>query len=220
MGRSTAQEQPPKPRRFRRIATLVIALALVAAVLLPIVTAVVVITTSRDDSRRVADTIIVLGAAQDNGEPRDVFAARLDHAAALYEDGVADHIITVGGKAPGDRFTEAEAGKAYLVDAGVPSGDITAVGEGRNTFDSLVGAAELMSDEGWCTATLVSDPWHMLRSRTMARDLGMDAVTSPTRSGPTVRLSQSGRYIVRETAAQLTYLLTALQVEPVVDGCN
>jgi uncharacterized SAM-binding protein YcdF (DUF218 family) len=95
------------------------------------------------------------------------------------------------------------------------------VGEGRDTLTSLEAGAREMDDRGWCTAVLVSDPWHMLRSRTMARDLGMDAVTSPTRTGPTDQPRSALRYIVRETAAQMAYLgLERRDVAPVVGGCG
>jgi len=56
---------------------------------------------------------------------------------------------------------------------------------------------------------LVSDPWHSFRARTMAGDLGLEAWTAPTHSGPVVqeRVTQL-RYIVRETGALLYYRLT------------
>ena len=81
-----------------------------------------------------------------------------------------------------------------------------AVGEGRNTLQSLEALSRTMADNGWRSAVLVTDPWHSLRSRRMARDLGLDAVTSPTRSGPSVQTrSTEARYIARETAAYLVY---------------
>ena len=56
---------------------------------------------------------------------------------------------------------------------------------------------------------IVSDPWHSLRARTMAGDFGLDAGTSPTRSGPIVQTRQiQARSIVREGAALLHYRLT------------
>jgi hypothetical protein len=48
----------------------------------------------------------------------------------------------------------------------------------------------------------VSDPWHEFRSREMAEALGLDANTSPTRTGPIVlERSTEIKSIVRETAA-------------------
>jgi len=59
------------------------------------------------DERTPADAIVVMGAAQYDGRPSPVFAARLDHAIALYHDGVASRLIVTGGKREGDRTTEA-----------------------------------------------------------------------------------------------------------------
>ena len=55
---------------------------------------------------------------------------------------------------------------------------------------------------------LVTDPWHCLRSRTMARDLGIQADTSPERTGPAVASRGTEiRYIARETEAYIYYKL-------------
>ena len=178
--------------------------ALVVAVLLVVAgTAVSIWWTARQDDRPRSDAIIVLGASQFDGRPSSVFKARLQHARALWEDGVAPRVVTVGGSRPGDRTTEAEAGAAFLEDRGV---DVVAVPEGRNTLESLEAVEGLMTEQGWSSAVLVTDPWHSLRSRTMARDQGIDAETSPTRAGPSVRTRGTQlRYIARETAAYLYY---------------
>ena len=178
--------------------------ALVVAVLLVVGgTAVSIWWTARQDDRPRSDVIIVLGASQFDGRPSSVFKARLQHARALWEDGVAPRVVTVGGSRPGDRTTEAEAGAAFLEDRGV---DVVAVAEGRNTLESLEAVEGLMTEQGWSSAVLVTDPWHSLRSRTMARDQGIDAQTSPTRAGPSVRTRGTQvRYIARETAAYLYY---------------
>lgn len=158
---------------------------------------------ARQDDRPVSDVIIVLGASQFDGRPSSVFRARLQHARSLFEDGVAPLVLTVGGGAPGDRTTEAEAGAAFLRERDV---EAVAVPEGRNTLESLEAAEVLMVERGYESAIVVTDPWHSLRSRTMARDQGMDAETSPTRAGPSVRTRGTQvRYIARETAALIFY---------------
>src|SRR5215210_7062902 len=48
------------------------------------------------DDRRPADAIVVLGAAQYDGRPSPLFAARLDHAVELYRSGVAPRLILTG----------------------------------------------------------------------------------------------------------------------------
>jgi vancomycin permeability regulator SanA len=95
-----------------------------------------------------ADAIVVLGAAQYDGDPSPVFAGRLDHAALLYEQGRAVTVLVLGAGQPGDRFTEAEAGRNYLMDKGVPADAIIPVPEGHTTFESLEAAAPVMRDAG------------------------------------------------------------------------
>ncbi|MEZ5271166.1 MAG: hypothetical protein R2694_02490 [Ilumatobacteraceae bacterium] len=51
-------------------------------------------------------------------------------------------MITTGGNRPGDRFTEAQASTAYLVDQGVPESAVVEVG-GATSFESL----ELVRDQ-------------------------------------------------------------------------
>lgn len=156
-----------------------------------------------------ADAIVVLGAAQYDGTPSSVFEARLDQARKLYEQGVAATIVTVGGKQEGDEYTEAASGKNFLMDEGVPGSAIIAVEEGSDTLLSVEAVSREMGARGLRSAVLVSDPWHSLRTRTMARDAGLEAWTAPTRQGPAVMTRESQVHgIVRETGALLWYQLT------------
>lgn len=174
---------------------------------------------ARVDDQRPADAIVVLGAAQYDGEPSSIFSWRLRHAQVLWADGVAPLIVTTGGGQSGDATTEADAGRAYLIDRGVPADAVVAVGEGSDTLRSLHAVAEVAQVDGWDSTVLVSDPWHSLRARTMARDEGLDAWTSPTRSGPIVQTRETqARYILRETAALLFYRLTHASVDASTTG--
>ena len=160
---------------------------------------------ARQDERPRSDAIVVLGASQFDGRPSPVLRARLLHAKALYEAGVAPRVVTVGGQKPGDRTTEAEAGAAYLRQRGVP---VVAVPEGRNTRQSVEAVDELFAERGWERAVIVTDPWHALRTRRIAADAGLSVASSPARSGPAVRTrGVQLRYILRETAAYLHYRL-------------
>ena len=156
---------------------------------------------------------MVLGTAQYNGVPSSIFAARLEHAIALYEDGVAPVIVTVGGKADGDQFAEAEAGRDYLAAAGVPTDGLLAVPEGVDTLESMRAVGTAFAERGWSSAVLVTDPWHAMRAERMAEDAGITADSSPTRQGPAVQTRATQfRYILRETAAYLLYRATGESV--------
>ncbi|MFI7666095.1 YdcF family protein [Nocardia sp. NPDC049526] len=164
---------------------------------------------ARIDDYTKADAIVVLGAAQYSGTPSTVFEARLDQAYKLFKAGVAPKVITVGGKQEGDLFTEAASGKNYLEQRGIPSDRILAVETGSDTLRSIEAVATAMSAREMSSAVLVSDPWHSLRTRTMARDAGLEAWTAPTRTGPAVYTRESQAHgIARETGALLWYQLT------------
>lgn len=189
-----------------RLAVKILAAVVGLALILVLVTATRVWWFARQDDRRVSDAIVVLGAAQFDGRPSSVFTARLVHARDLWKDDVAPRIITVGGNRAGDRFTEATAGRRWLTRHGVPAGRIVAVGTGTDTLTSVEAVDAAMQQRGWSTAVVVTDPWHALRTRSMASDQGIDVAMSPTRQGPAVRQrSTEFRYIARETLAYLYY---------------
>jgi uncharacterized SAM-binding protein YcdF (DUF218 family) len=213
------QRERPRLRRRTTWPIRVVVGALLVAAFLVGGTAFRVWYVARADDRRPVDAVVVLGAAQYDGEPSSVLAARLRHAEQLYDDGLAPRIITVGGNRAGDAYTEAEAGRRYLVSHGVPAAAVVAVGEGTDTLGSLRAADARARQDGWSTALVVSDPWHSLRARTMARDTGLQAWTSPTRSGPVVQTRETqARYIVRETAALLYYTITKAPVDTETTG--
>ena len=187
--------------------------AVLACLLLVASTGLAIWWTARQDSRPGSDAIVVLGTAQYNGVPSSFFEARLEHAIALYEDGVAPVIVTVGGRAEGDEFSEAEAGRAYLAAAGVPEGSLLAVEEGVDTLESMRVVSVAFRERGWSSGVLVTDPWHAMRAQRMAEDSGIEAESSPTRQGPAVQTRATQfRYIVRETAAYLLYRVTGESV--------
>ena len=201
--------RPSRPRRTpwrwaRRTFFLLVALIVGT----PLAAGAYVWYVAREDIRTHSDAILVLGAAQFNGTPGAVLEWRLRHALSLYNDGVARHILTVGGNRPGDNYTEAGSGKAWLNQHGVPESRLVAVPTGRDTLQSMVAAGEKFRKLRWQTAVIVTDPPHALRSRTMARANGIQAVTSPTRSGPTVYSRDTQlHYIVRETGGYLYFQL-------------
>jgi len=189
----------------RRLFAWFVGLLLFALVALPAAALINVLTAAHNDDRTVTDTSIVLGAAQFWGKPSPVLEARLSHAASVYQEQIAPHITTVGGKKSGDKTTEAQAGKDWLVKQGIPRHDVTAVPTGHDTLTSLQAVAHVMQAKGWTSATMVTDPAHEARSLAMARALGIDAHGSPTQTGDGSTLTLD--YVVRETGGLLYFWL-------------
>lgn len=173
---------PPRRRRGRRALRIIAALVALLAVYY-LVTLVQVWRTGAGDEARHVDAIVVLGAAQYDGRPARVLAARLDHALELYQRGLAPLVVTTGGNQPGDRFTESQASAKYLIEHGVPAEAIVQV-QGDTSYDELRAARDVLHGRGLDRVLLVSDPYHMLRIQLVAEELGLTAYVSATRTSP------------------------------------
>ena len=158
--------------------------ALVGSVALVAYIAVQIDERGKVDERQPVDAIVVLGAAQFNGRPSDVFKARLEHAVELWKEGWADWFVVTGGKLPDDRTTEAEVARDWAVANGVPRDRILAEDRGRTTLESLEAVRGIFRTEDLHTALFVSDETHMLRVLRMANDIGIQGYSSPTRTSP------------------------------------
>ncbi|ROO83696.1 uncharacterized SAM-binding protein YcdF (DUF218 family) [Actinocorallia herbida] len=206
-GRRKKRDKRRKPR-FLVWTGRILFVVISVVVLTPLVVGWRVWYEARQDHRSASDAIVVLGAAQYDGRPSSYLEYRLRHAKELYDEDVAPKIVTVGGKQTGDRVTEAAAGRDFLIGLGVPAADVVAVESGRDTLQSMVAVGKEYKKHGWETGVVVTDPWHSLRSQKMASDNGIEAVSSPTRSGPSVLTRDTQlQSIVRETGGYLYYVL-------------
>ncbi len=122
-----------------------------------------------------ADAAIVLGAAVIKDAPSPVFAARLDHAIALYKAGRVKALILTGGQSPDDTISEAAAGRAYVLARGVLHSAVKIEEVSRTTHQNLVQAQRLVEQNEISSVLIVSDPLHVTRGVMMTRSLGMKA---------------------------------------------
>lgn len=160
----------------------------------------------RDESRPV-DAIIILGAAQYNGRPSDVFEARLQHGLDLYNQELAPWIIVTGGRMEGDAFTEAETAETWLMNRGVPQSAILMENEGRDTWGNLQGAWDAAEPHGIHTVLIVSDGFHLFRAERLANAVGFKAYSSPAPASPITPGSKTEfSYVLRETAAVIAQM--------------
>lgn len=193
---TTVDGGPGSDRRRRQWSwsrKVAVAVAAVAGLLLCyyLITLFQVMRAGRATDPEPADAIVVLGAAQYDGRPSPQLAARLDHALDLWNAGVAPVVMVTGGNQPGDRFTEAEASAAYLVERGVPAEAIMGEDEGHTTYESLEAAADQLLAADRRRVVVVTDPYHALRARLIAGDVGLDADVSPT---PTSVVTGTARF--------------------------
>ena len=132
-----------------------------------------------EDQAVPADVICVFGAAEYDGKPSPVLRARLDHALALYEHSIAPVIVTMGGSAPGDTYSEGQVGAAYLMANGVPQKAIIAETDSRTTEEQAARIVVIARTNGYRRVVIVSDPTHLFRIREICAHEGMAVMTSP-----------------------------------------
>jgi uncharacterized SAM-binding protein YcdF (DUF218 family) len=131
------------------------------------------------DEAQPADVIVVLGAAEYNGKPSPVLQGRLNHALMLYEKRLAPYILTTGGAGGDPKFTEGEVGRAYLIQHGVRSEAIIAEPVGSTTAQSLAAAAETMHRMNLHSCVVVSDGYHIYRSKRLLEAQHIKVYGSP-----------------------------------------
>ncbi len=132
----------------------------------------------RDEAKR-SDMIIVMGAAEYRGRPSPVLRARLDHALELYRGHYAPLILTTGGAGGDPKFTEAEVGRSYLIDRGIPPEQVVVENQGETTAQSLAAAFEIMQRMGLRSCIVVSDGYHIFRAKKYLQAEGLTVFGSP-----------------------------------------
>ena len=172
------------PRSLTRDIGRIAAVGILGATLIAVYATWRIVAQGERDDRRPADAIVVMGAAQYDGRPSPIFLARLEHAVELYRAGVAPYLIVTGGKADGDRTTEAATAREYAIGHGVPAASILMEDQARTTLASVRSVSAILRDAGLDTAVFVSDRQHMLRVLRMASDEGIVGWGSPTTTSP------------------------------------
>ena len=204
-----ARQRSAAGRRAVKIARRILAVAVTAVFVGWLISAAAVLIWSSRDEARPAHAIVVLGAAQYAGRPSPVLRARLDHALALWSRHLSSLLILTGGTGVGDTTSEAAVGRTYVRRHGVPDSAILEENAGRTTSESMRAVAGMLEVRGLQTALLVSDPFHMLRLRILARRFGFTPYTSPTRTSPiSPNREARWKYIFSESIkAPLAFLL-------------
>ncbi|MFL6307720.1 MAG: YdcF family protein [Candidatus Sulfotelmatobacter sp.] len=208
---SEAKEKRAIAAKAKRLVALLrraVIIGLVTVFVAWVASAAAVLTWSSRDEARPAQAIVVLGAAQYAGRPSPVLRARLDHALDLWNRHLATLLILTGGTGSGDITSEAAVGRNYAKRHGVPDSAILVENEGRTTSESMRAVAGMLEARGLQTALLVSDPFHMLRLRILARRFGFTPYTSPTRTSPiSPNREQRWKYVFSESLkAPMAYL--------------
>ncbi|WP_414500055.1 YdcF family protein [Zymobacter sp. IVIA_12111.31 C1] len=112
-----------------------------------------------------SDVAIVLGSkVEDNGTPSVHLRIRLDRTVELYNAGMVPMIIVSGG--PGvPAHPEPIVMRDYLIAHGVPASAIVLDNTGINTAATARNAVPLMAEHGFHSVIVVSEYFHVPRTR-------------------------------------------------------
>ena len=169
-----------KKLRGKKLAILIPLLIVFLLILGAIITAVSIAQYGKLDEKADCDAAIVLGAATSDGEVSPVYRERIHHGIWLYKNGYVDCLIMTGGVGNGNKTSDAYVAKQYAISKGIPEEAIFIEEKSTITEENLKNAKAIMAENSLDTAIIVSDPLHMKRAMTMAKDYGIIAYSSPT----------------------------------------
>ncbi len=148
-----------------------------------------------------ADVIIILGAAVWPSGPSPVLQARTEHGLNIYAQGLGDYFILSGGLGLHPP-TEAEAMNQELLERNIEPNSIFLEKRSTSTMENLMYSKQIMSEQGFKTAVIVTDPFHIKRALLIAEDIGITAFGAPTKNSPLYTNEDlRTRYTIREVFA-------------------
>jgi len=156
------------------------------------------------------DHIIIMGAAFENKEPGLALSSRLDTGAEYLRKNPEVVAVVSGGKPPGEDVSEAKIMKDYLLEQGVEKDRILKENRASNTHENIIYSQKILKEENISAGAeefkltgkvgLVTNDYHLFRSKLLARRHGVDATQGIAAETPTLILMN---YLVREYLAVL-----------------
>lgn len=154
-----------------------------------------------------SDVLLILGARVKGENVSLSLKDRLDEGLAYLNKYPDTLILLSGGQGEGEDITEAEAMKRYLTANGIQAERILKEESSTSTYENLTYSRKLLKEQGMDVTTtritLVTNDFHMLRSKWLAGRVGLHVYGLPAATPPyTVP-----RMLTREFAAILKSFL-------------
>lgn len=175
------------------------------ALLLPLLLLAAAITLFGRREDRTADCAVVCGHRLTRAGNRSAtLKARTRRAVELLESGRVKALIFTGGR---ERAALAEgwAAAELALEMGAPEQAVMLETSSRTTWENFLRARRLMQEQGWNSCLIVTDPYHLLRCRLIARQLGLRAGSAPVHGAPSGRWPWILYYTVGECGSMLLY---------------
>ena len=143
-----------------------------------------------------ADWILVLGRRLLGSAVTLEFATRLDRAVSIASVQPQARIMVLGGKTAEGPFSEAEQGRSYLLQRGIAAERVHTEDRSMHTLENLQNARDELGDAPG-QILLITSRYHLARSHTLARGLGLQVQACAAEAGFDWRLRNLWR-IARE----------------------
>ena len=165
-------------KKYRQILLLILLVFLVFF----ITNAITIYNYSFEYSEEKSDAAIVLGAGTDNGQLSPIFKERINHSIYLFNENIVEIILLTGGYGVGQKQSDSEIAKQYLLSQDIPNEAIVIEEKSRYTIENLIESVQIMDSLGLKSALIVTDPLHMKRSIDLAKKLKINCKPSPTKT--------------------------------------
>ncbi len=116
--------------------------------------------------------VLVLGLRLRSDQVTPDYARRLQRAAALYQTDPRRRLLLVGGRT-GGTVSEAERGRQFLLEKGIPADHLFVEDQSLNTLDNLRQARQFLRGDKQNAWVLVTQRYHLARAQALAHGLGL-----------------------------------------------
>jgi len=132
---------------------------------------------SKDNVQYDEDVVIILGAGVRGEEVSRMLAKRLDKAVEYYAKNPDVIFVVSGGQGPQEDISEALAMERYLIEFGIPAGQIIREERSTSTFENFSFSREILEKtfpNDYSVAFITND-FHVYRAERIAQYVGINA---------------------------------------------
>ncbi|MEW8625429.1 MAG: YdcF family protein [Candidatus Thiodiazotropha sp.] len=120
------------------------------------------------------DSLLVFGKRLTKQGIDQDYRLRLEKTTELMRNNPSSTLLLVGGTAPGDEISEAQAGQDYLTGKGIAESRLRLEQQSQNTLENLQHARAMLSKQDAYPVALISNRYHLARISTIATSLSLN----------------------------------------------
>lgn len=170
-------------RAARAVFCVIAALAIVFVIISAIVSALMI--KAANDKPTDPAAIIVLGCRVHGENPSPMLMQRISAACRYLEEYPESVVVASGGKGEDELISEAECIKRQLEKRGISSERIIIEDNSTNTRENMAFSKALLEEKGISgEIAIVSNEYHLLRAKTIAKKQGLDVKCCAARTVP------------------------------------